>query len=67
MWERIFLLSVVVYFIGILALLAGEYVVPGWRPVTSIVGGSIAGVSGLACVVSGVVLILTTPLPGRNH
>ena len=46
MWDRIFLLSMVVFFVGMLAVLAGEFVVPGWSPVTSVVGGSIAGFGG---------------------
>ncbi len=60
MWDRIFLLSMVVYFVGILALLTGEFVVPDWSPITSVVGGSIAGLGGLVSAVSGVVLVLTT-------
>lgn len=64
MWERIFLLSMVVFFVGMLAVLAGEFVVPVWSPVTSVVGGSIAGFGGLASAVSGIVLILTTDFSG---
>lgn len=60
MWDRIFLLSVVVFFVGMLAVLAGEIVMTGWSPVTLPVGGLIAGLAGLAGVVSGIVLILTT-------
>ena len=60
MWDRIFLLSVVVFFIGMLALMAGEFVVRDWSPVTSVVGGLIAGCGGLASAVSGIVLIMTT-------
>ena len=67
MWERIFLLSLVVYFIGILILLAGGFVLTDWEPVTTPVGGSIAGISGLAGIVSGLVLVFNTPLPGRNR
>ena len=64
MWDRIFLLSMVVFFVGMLAVLAGEFVVPGWSPVTSVVGGSIAGLGGLASAVSAIVLILTTDFSG---
>ena len=64
MWERIFLLSMVVFFVGMLAVLAGEFVVPDWSPVTSVVGGSIAGFGGLVSAVSGIVLILTTDFSG---
>lgn len=67
MWERIFLLSAVVCFIGILILLAGGLVITDWEPITSPVGGSIAGIGGLASIVSGLVLIFTTPLPGRDR
>ncbi len=56
---RIFLLSLVVFFIGMLAVLAGEFVRPDWSPVTTVVGGSVAGLGGLAGAVSGIVLILT--------
>ena len=56
-WDRIFLLAIVVYFVGMLAVMAGEFVMPGWKPVTSVVGGSIAGIGGLACAVSAIVLI----------
>lgn len=66
MWERIFLLSLVVYFIGILILLAGGFVITDWEPVTTPVGGSIAGISALAGIVSGLVLVFKTPLPGSS-
>ena len=60
MWYRIFLLSMIVFFVGMLAVLAGEFVNPDWSPVTSLVGGSIAGVAGLTGSVSGIVVVLTT-------
>ena len=60
MWDRIFILSMVVFFIGMVAVLAGEFVVPSAQPVTSVVGGSIAGLAGIAGAVSGIVLVLTT-------
>ena len=60
MWDRIFLLSLVIFFTGMLAVLAGEFVVPSVQPVTAVVGGSIAGLAGLSGAVSGIVLILTT-------
>ena len=60
MWDRIFILSMVVFFIGMVAILAGEFVVPSVQPVTSVVGGSIAGLAGIAGAVSGIVLVLTT-------
>ena len=67
MWERIFLLSLVVYFIGILILLAGGFVLTDWEPVTTPVGGTIAGISALAGIVSGLVLVFNTPLPGPDR
>ena len=67
MWERTFLLSVVVYFIGVLTMLVSHFLMPGWGPVPVAVGAFIAGAGGIVCVVSGLVMILTTPLPGRNH
>ena len=67
MWDRIFLISVVVYFIGVLTMLASYFLVPGWGPVPLTVGAFIAGIGGLACVVSGLVLILTTPMPGSTR
>ena len=60
MWDRIFILSMVVFFIGMVAVLAGEFVVPSAQPVTSVVGGSIAGLAGIAGALSGIVLVLTT-------
>ena len=60
MWYRIFLLSMVVFFIGMMPVLAGEFVFPQWSPVTSVVGGSIAGLGGLAGAVSGIAVVLTT-------
>ena len=60
MWDRIFILSLIVFFIGMLAVMAGEFVMPSWSPVTSVVGGSVAGLGGLAGSVSGIVLIFTT-------
>lgn len=60
MWDRIFLLSVVVFFLGMLAVLTGEVVVRDWSPVTLVIGGSVAIFGGLVSAVSGIVLILTT-------
>lgn len=60
MWDRIFILSMVVFFIGMVAVLTGEFVVSSVQPVTSVVGGSIAGLAGIAGAVSGIVLVLTT-------
>lgn len=60
MWDRIFILSLIVFFIGMLAVMAGEFVMPNWSPVTSVVGGSVAGLGGLVGSVSGIVLIFTT-------
>ena len=60
MWDRIFMLSVIVYFVGMLTLLTGEYLIPGWSPVAVPVGGVFAGAGGLGSVVSGIVLILAT-------
>ena len=69
MWERIFLLSVVVYFIGVLVILMAHFVVPDWglAPVAVAVGGLIAGGSGLVGIVSGLVLVFKTPLPGSSQ
>ena len=60
MWDRIFILSMVVFFVGMVAVLAGEFVVTNVQPITAIVGGSIAGAAGIAGAVSGIVLIFTT-------
>lgn len=65
-WLFIGLLSLVVYHVGMAVLLAGELVLTGWQPTSTIVGGSIAGIGGLACVVSALVLIFTIPLSGRD-
>ena len=61
MWDRIFLTSLVVFFIGLLAVLAGEIVITGSSSFTLIVvGGSVAGFAGLIWSVSALVLIFTT-------
>ena len=61
MWDRIFLTSLVVFFIGLLAVLAGEIVITGSSSFTLIVvGGSVAGLAGLIWSVSALVLIFTT-------
>ena len=61
MWDRIFLTSLVVFFIGLLAVLAGEIVITGSSSFTLVVvGGSVAGLAGLIWSVSGLVLIFTT-------
>lgn len=60
MWDRIFILSMVVFFVGMVAVLAGEYVITDVRPITAVVGGSIAGIASIAGAVSGIVLIFTT-------
>ena len=60
MWYRIFVLSMIVFFIGMLPVLAGEFVIPSWSPITSVVGGSIAALGGIAGAVSGIAVVLTT-------
>ena len=61
MWDRIFLTSLVVFFIGLLAVLAGEIVITGSSSFTLIVvGGSVAGLAGLIWSVSALALIFTT-------
>ena len=61
MWDRIFLTSLVVFFIGLLLALAGEIVITGSSSFTLIVvGGSVAGFAGLIWSVSALVLIFTT-------
>ena len=61
MWDRIFLTSLVVFFIGLLAVLAGEIVITGSSSFTLIVVGcSVAGLAGLIWSVSALVLIFTT-------
>ena len=61
MWDRIFLTSLVVFFIGLLAVLAGEIVITGSSSFTLVVvGGSVAGLAGLIWSVSALVLIFTT-------
>ena len=60
MWDRIFLTSLVVFFIGLLAALAGEIVNPGSSSFTLVVvGGSVAGLAGLIWSVSALALIFT--------
>ena len=60
MWDRIFILSMVVFFIGMVVVLTGEFVMPGWEPVTTVLGGSVAAFAGITGAVSGIVLVLTT-------
>ena len=61
MWDRIFLTSLVVFFIGLMAVLAGEIVITGSSSFTLVVvGGSVAGLAGLSWSVSALVLIFTT-------
>ncbi len=60
MWDRIFILSMVVFFIGMVVVLTGEFVMPDWEPVTIVIGGSVAAFAGIAGAVSGIVLVLTT-------
>ena len=69
MWDRIFLLSLVVHFIGVLIMLMGHFVVPGWgpAPVAVTVGVFIAGGGGLVGIVSGLALVFKTPLPGSSQ
>ena len=61
MWDRIFLTSLVVFFIGLMAVLAGEVVITGSSSFTLVVvGGSVAGLAGLIWSVAALVLIFTT-------
>ena len=60
MWDRIFILSMVVFFVGMVVVLTGEFIMPSWESVTIVVGGSVAGLAGIAGAVSGIVLVLTT-------
>ena len=61
MWDRIFLTSLVVFFIGLMAVLAGEVVITGSTSFTLVVvGGSVAGLAGLIWSVAALVLIFTT-------
>ena len=60
MWDKIFILSMAVFFIGMVAVLAGELVATDLRPFTTVVGGSVAGLAGIAGAVAGIVLVLTT-------
>lgn len=62
----ILMLSAWVYFIGMTVLMAGELVMTGWQPTSTVVGGSIAGIGGLTFVVSALVLIFTIPIRGRE-
>ena len=60
MWDRIFLTSFVVFFIGLLTVLAGEIVITGASSFTLVVvGGSVAGLAGLIWSVSALALIFT--------
>ena len=60
MWDRIFLTSFVVFFIGLLTVLVGEIVITGASSFTLVVvGGSVAGLAGLIWSVSALALIFT--------
>jgi hypothetical protein len=60
MWDRIYILSMVVFFVGMVVVLTGEFVMTDWERITAVVGGSVAGLAGIAGAVSGIVLVLTT-------
>ena len=60
MWDKIFKTSQVVFLAGMLSFLLGEFLAPGWSPVTIPVGAALAGSGGIAAVVSGIALILAT-------
>ena len=60
------MLSALVYCVGMIVLMAGEFVLTGWQPTSAVVGGSIAGVGGLVLVVSVLVLIFALPIRGRE-
>jgi hypothetical protein len=50
----------VVFFVGMVVVLTGEFVMTDWERITAVVGGSVAGLAGIAGAVSGIVLVLTT-------
>ena len=60
MWDKVFILSMVVFFVGMVVVLTGDFIMPNWEPVTTVVGGSVASLAAVAGAVSGIVLILTT-------
>ena len=60
MWDKVFILSMVVFFVGMVVVLTGDFIMPNWEPVTTAVGGSVASLAAVAGAVSGIVLILTT-------
>ena len=60
MWIPIFAASLIVYAIGMFVFLMGEYLLPAWSPVTLPLGGAVAGISGLAVAVSGIIVIVNT-------
>ena len=66
-WMFIGLLSLVVYCVGMTVLLVGEFVLTGWQPTSTVVGGSIAVSGGLVSAVSALVLIFTLPIRGRDR
>ena len=47
MWDRLFILSMVVFFVGMVVVLTGEFVMPDWEPVTIVIGGSVAAFAGI--------------------
>lgn len=65
-WLFISMLSALVYCVGMIVLMAGEFVLTGWQPTSAVVGGSIAGIGGLVFVVSILVVIFALPIRGRD-
>ena len=59
MWNRIFIASNPVFFLGIFIALLGEHLLPSLAPVTLPAGALVAGIAGMVAAVSGIVLIMT--------
>ena len=58
MWNRIFIASNPVFFLGIFIFFLGEHLLPGLASVTLPAGALLSGSAGLVAAVSGIVLIL---------
>ena len=63
MWYRIYIVSSLAFFCGLFVFFFGEYLMPGWRPVTLPAGALTAGFAIIASAVSGLVLILKPDAP----
>ncbi len=58
-WDKIFTAALMIFASGMLSFVVGEYLMPGWAPVTIWVGSTLAGIGGLVTGVAGIFLLLT--------